>query len=177
MSPSTFTRAAFAAGLLASGVSAAFDNAAKTNIAMYWGQGNAQIPLSEVCADPNIDIVNIGFINAFPSVVGSYPGSNHANACGSEVYYDPVLKKDSKLYSSCPGVGDAITACQKSGKKVMLSLGGGWPTDYYLPSPEVAQWTAEFLIKAYGPPTAAWKAAGRPRPFGEAVVDALYIDI
>jgi hypothetical protein len=27
---------------------------------MYWGQGNDQIPLSQVCADPNIDIVNIG---------------------------------------------------------------------------------------------------------------------
>lgn len=116
-------------------------------------------------------------INAFPSVVGSYPGSNHANACGSEVYYDPVLKKDSKLYSSCPGVGDAITACQKSGKKVMLSLGGGWPTDYYLPSPEVAKWTAQFLIGAYGPPTAAWKAAGRPRPFGDAVVDGFDLDL
>ena len=116
-------------------------------------------------------------INAFPSVVGSYPGSNHANACGSEVYYDPVLKKDSKLYSSCPGVGDAITACQKSGKKVMLSLGGGWPTDYYLPSPEVATWTAQFLIGAYGPPTAAWKAAGRPRPFGDAVVDGFDLDL
>lgn len=116
-------------------------------------------------------------INAFPSVVGSYPGSNHANACGSEVYYDPVLKKDSKLYSSCPGVGDAITACQKNGKKVMLSLGGGWPTDYYLPSPEVATWTAQFLIGAYGPPTAAWKAAGRPRPFGDAVVDGFDLDL
>ena len=60
MSPSTFTRAAFAAGLLASGVSAVFNNAAKTNIAVYWGQGNDQIPLSEVCADPKVDIVNIG---------------------------------------------------------------------------------------------------------------------
>ena len=60
MSPSTLTRAAFAAGLLVSSVAATYDAASKTNIAMYWGQGNAQIPLSEVCADPNIDIVNIG---------------------------------------------------------------------------------------------------------------------
>jgi len=60
MSPSTFTRVAFAAGLLASTASAAFNNAAKTNIAMYWGQGSNQIPLAEVCTDPNIDIVNIG---------------------------------------------------------------------------------------------------------------------
>jgi chitinase len=27
---------------------------------VYWGQGNDQIPLSEVCADPKVDIVNIG---------------------------------------------------------------------------------------------------------------------
>jgi chitinase len=60
MSPSTFTRAAIAAGLLASSASAAYDKAAKTNIAMYWGQGYAQIPLMDVCTDPSIDIVNIG---------------------------------------------------------------------------------------------------------------------
>jgi chitinase len=60
MSPSILARAAIAAGLLVSGASAAYDAAAKTNIAMYWGQGYAQIPLIDVCTDPNIDIVNIG---------------------------------------------------------------------------------------------------------------------
>ena len=60
MAPSLFARAAFAAGLLASTTSAAYDGAAKTNVAMYWGQGSDQIPLSEVCMDPNVDIVNIG---------------------------------------------------------------------------------------------------------------------
>ena len=60
MSPSTFTRAAFAAGLLVSGAAATYNAAAKTNIAMYWGQGYDQIPLIDVCTDPNVDIVNIG---------------------------------------------------------------------------------------------------------------------
>ena len=60
MSPSIFTRAAFAAGLLVSGAVATYDAAAKTNIAMYWGQGYDQIPLIDVCTDPNVDIVNIG---------------------------------------------------------------------------------------------------------------------
>jgi hypothetical protein len=60
MSPSIFTRAALAAGLLASSASAAFNAASKTNVVMYWGQGSDQVPLSDVCADPNIDIVSIG---------------------------------------------------------------------------------------------------------------------
>jgi chitinase len=60
MSPSILARAAFAAGLLASTASAAFNAASKTNVVMYWGQGSNQVPLSDVCADPNIDIVAIG---------------------------------------------------------------------------------------------------------------------
>jgi chitinase len=67
MSRSTF---ALAAGLLASTA------AAQSSIAMYWGQGSNQIPLSEVCADPTIDIVNIGFVNGFPKKIGDYPKTN-----------------------------------------------------------------------------------------------------
>lgn len=81
MSPSTFSRAAIAIGLLALTASAAFDNASKKNVAIYWGQGNSQGPLSEVCADPSIDIVNIGFVNAFPKFVGDYPGTDHGTRC------------------------------------------------------------------------------------------------
>ncbi|KAI4950892.1 hypothetical protein J4E86_007400 [Alternaria arbusti] len=177
MSPSMFTRAAFAAGLLVSGAVATYDAAAKTNIAMYWGQGYDQIPLIDVCTDPNVDIVNIGFINSFPTVRGAYPGSNHANACGSDVYYDPVLKQNSTLYSSCPGIEEAINACHRRGKKVMLSIGGGWPTNYYLKNQDVAEWTAEFLLGAYGKVTPEWKDANKPRPFGSAFVDGFDMDL
>lgn len=67
---------AVATGLLATTVSAAFDAGSTKNIAMYWGQGSNQIPLSDVCADPTIDIVNIGFVNGFPQKVGDYPKTN-----------------------------------------------------------------------------------------------------
>ncbi|USP82492.1 glycoside hydrolase family 18 protein [Curvularia clavata] len=177
MAPSLFARAAFAAGLLATTTSAAYDGAAKTNVAMYWGQGSNQIPLLEVCTDPNIDIVNIGFVNKFPKKRGEYPGTNHANACGDLTYTDPTTNQPSALLSSCPGVGEAIKACKRRGKKVLLSLGGGWPVDYYLPSPDVANWFAEFLIGAYGPLTEEWKAAGKPRPFGDAVIDGFDLDL
>lgn len=67
---------AIATGLLATTVSAAFDAGSTKNIAMYWGQGSDQIHLSEVCSDPTIDIVNIGFVNGFPQKVGDYPKTN-----------------------------------------------------------------------------------------------------
>lgn len=177
MVASIFSRVAFATGLLASTASAAYDASAKSNVAVYWGQGSNQMTLLEVCLDPNVDIVNIGFVNKFPKKRGEYPGTNHANACGDATYTDPTTNQPSKLLSSCPGVGEAINACKRRGKKVMLSLGGGWPTDYYLPTPDVANWFAEFLLGAYGPPTAEWKAAGKPRPFGDAYVDGFDLDL
>jgi chitinase len=76
MSLSTIFSAA-AVGILASTASAASFNPASTkNVAVYWGQGNAQGPLSDVCADPNVDIVNIGFITQFPKALGEYPVTN-----------------------------------------------------------------------------------------------------
>jgi chitinase len=90
---------------------------------------------------------------------------------------DPVYKNASKLLNSCSGVEEAINACHRRGKKVMLSLGGGAPTDYYLPNQDVAEWLAEFLLGAYGKPTAEWIAAGKPRPFGNAFVDGFDLDL
>lgn len=116
-------------------------------------------------------------MNKFPKKRGEYPGTNFANACGDAYYIDPTTNQPSALLSSCPGVGDAITACQQSGKKVLLSLGGGWPVDYYLPTPDVANWFAEFLIGAFGPVTPEWKAANKPRPFGDAAVDGFDLDL
>jgi chitinase len=115
-------------------------------------------------------------VNQFPQKYGDYPGTNFANACADEYYPDPFdSSKNSKLLSNCAGVEQAINACQASGKKVMLSIGGGYPTNYTLPTPRVAAWFAEFLIGAYGPVTSAWGA--KPRPFGNAVVDGFDLDL
>lgn len=43
---------------------------------MYWGQGADQMPLLEVCNDPSIDIVSIGFVNEFPQDSSDYPKTN-----------------------------------------------------------------------------------------------------
>lgn len=175
--PSIYTSAAaVAAGLFASTVSAAFSAASSTNVAMYWGQGSYQIDLSVVCNDPSVDIVNIGFINGFPRARGDYPSSNFANACGS-AYYQYPNGTTSGLLKSCPGIGPGIKTCQANGKKVLLSIGGAYPTDYSLASVDIAEYFADFLWGAFGPQTTTWVNAGKPRPFGDAAVDGFDLDI
>jgi chitinase len=77
MPSNTYFRAAAAAtGLLASTVSAAFNAGSSSNVAVYWGQGYAQLDLSEVCSDDSVDIVNLAFVNQFPKEIGQYPATN-----------------------------------------------------------------------------------------------------
>ncbi|KAF2274910.1 glycoside hydrolase [Westerdykella ornata] len=174
--PSLSRAATLAAGLLATAVSATFNPASSRNVAVYWGQGYDQIPLSDVCNDENVDIVNLAFVNQFPKKRGDYPATNFANACGEQFfeYPDGTL---SGLRSYCPSIGPGIKDCQAKGKKVLLSIGGGWPTDYYLQSKDIAEYFAEFLWGAFGPQTAKWVADGKPRPFGDASVDGFDLDL
>lgn len=175
MSPSMRRHLAVAA--LAATASATFDPNSKTNVAVYWGQGPNQAGLIETCKNPNIDIVNIGFINAFPdNSPGSYPGSNFGNACGSATY--TVNGVSTLLQSGCTTIASDITACQMTyGKKVLLSLGGAAPLNYYMANDTSATNFADFLWGAFGPQTSAWTNAGKPRPFGTAVVDGFDFDI
>jgi chitinase len=90
MSLSTIFSAAVV-GILASTASAAtFKPDSKNNVAVYWGQGYAQGPLSDVCADPNVDIVNIGFVTQFPKVVGDYPVTNFGKFCNACLCTTPL---------------------------------------------------------------------------------------
>ncbi|ORY05275.1 glycoside hydrolase superfamily [Clohesyomyces aquaticus] len=175
-SNSYFRAAAVAAAVLAPTASAVFNAASSTNVAMYWGQGAYQIPLTDVCNDPSIDIVNIGFVNGFPKNTSDYPSTNFANACDAEWFTRPDGIK-SQLLSKCPSIGPGIKECQAKGKKVLLSIGGGWPTDYYLANDAVAKYFASFLWGAFGPQTQSWVDAGKPRPFGDAAFDGFDLDI
>lgn len=163
------------AGLLASTTLAQFNPLAKTNVAVYWGQGPNQLRLLEHCKRPALDIINIGFINQFPNQTGDeLPGSNFGNACYANVYTD-AEGNPSKLYSQCPNIGPDITACQQTyGKKILLSIGGDSPTNQFLASDSAGLAFADFLWGAFGPVNASWTG---PRPFGSAVVDGFDFDI
>lgn len=166
MSRSAFTMAAAA---LAATASAAYSASSTNNVAMYWGQGS-NVDLSIVCADPSIDIVNIAFLNEFPTEVGGLPKSNFANSCGTE-YADPKTGAPSG-FLNCPSFEAGIKVCKSNGKKVLLSLGGGYPTDYYLKD-EVVDYFGQFLIDSFGP----YKAGAKYRPFGNTAIDGFDFDL
>ena len=137
------------------------------------GQGPDQKPLSHFCTDPNLDIINIAFLNQFPDQTGGYPGTNFGNACNPGTYKNKD-GTDSLLLSDCPSIGPDIITCQKAGKKVFLSLGGAIPSNQTVKDDESAQSFAKFLWTAFGPKT---DDASIPRPFGDAVIDGFDFDI
>jgi chitinase len=80
MSRSIISVAAAAVAAIASTASATYTQGGNQNVAMYWGQGYDQAPLSSACMDPAVDVVNLAFINQFPAKRGDYPGSNFGMA-------------------------------------------------------------------------------------------------
>jgi chitinase len=92
MPRSTISRAAAAAALLTSTVSAAFNAGSSSNVVMYWGQGANQFPLTQVCQDSSIDVVNIAFVNGFPNKVGDYPATNFGIE-GPHLYFGSMLTR------------------------------------------------------------------------------------
>ncbi|KAF2225259.1 glycoside hydrolase superfamily [Elsinoe ampelina] len=157
---------------------AAFKAQAKNNVAVYWGHGPYQARLVETCKNPNVDVVIVGFVNVFPDQgKGGWPGTDFGNACGAATY-KTKNNIQTQLLSSCPDIGPDITACQTTyGKKVLLSLGGDYPTNYFIGSDQGAVSFANFLWGAFGPITDKWTADKGPRPFGTAVVDGFDFDI
>jgi chitinase len=175
MSPSTLSRAAAVATLLASTASAALNAASSNNVVVYWGQGYDQKTLSDVCQDPSYDVVTLGFVTGFPMKVGDYPTTNFGNACAGDTYEHPSdPTQNGKLLKTCGGIEPGIQKCRENGKTVLLSLGGGDPNNYYLPSEEVAKYFAKFLIGAFGPKSSEWTG---PRPFGDEFVDGFDLDL
>ncbi|KAI9668498.1 MAG: hypothetical protein M1829_005376 [Trizodia sp. TS-e1964] len=159
-------------GLLS--IASAFDATAKTNLVSFYGQGPNQKRLSYFCQDSLIDIIPIAFIDIFPDQgKGGYPGSNFGDQCGSE-YYTTPSGQVSQLLSHCPYFVTDIPLCQSKGKKILLSIGGGWPQDYKLDNDQSGINFANFLWGAFGPADPKWTG---PRPFGNAVVDGFDFDI
>ena len=156
--------------------SAAFDPLSKDNVITYWGQGANQERLIETCKNPNIDIINVGFVNVFPDQgPGGWPGTNFGNACWGDVY-NVTTDVPSKLLQTCPYIGPDVIECQQTyGKKIFLSVGGAKPSDYYIKTDASAKKFANFLWQAFGPVSAT--KAGVPRPWGDAAVDGFDFDI
>lgn len=103
------------------------------------------------------------------------PGTNFGNACWGDVY-ENGKGVNTSLLKTCPDIGSDVTECQQTyGKKILLSIGGGQPNDYYIKNASSGKSFANFLWAAFGPVSA--KKKGIPRPWGDAGVDGFDFDI
>ncbi|KAI1433838.1 carbohydrate-binding module family 18 protein [Xylaria sp. CBS 124048] len=168
----------------------AFDVTSKNNVAVYYGQGPNQRPLSVYCADSNIDIIILSFVHLFPQQANGYPGINFGNQCSGERYSGPGagagagagVQKDASRDSlmKCPDLQRDLQSCRRTNKKVLLSLGGATP-EYQLNGPLDGADFAHMLWGMFGPRQESWVSKGLPRPFddgaAEFAVDGFDLDI
>ncbi len=146
-------------------------------VVVYWGQngyGGAhpadmatwEAPLAEVCADDAYDVVVLAFVTSFVSArnADGLPETNFAFHC--ETPWDqanPFLLK-------CDEIEAGIEACHARGKPVLLSLGGA-AGGYGFTGDDQARAFAQTTWDVF------LGGDGDVRPFGDAVIDGIDLDL
>ncbi|KAJ1730821.1 Chitinase 2 [Coemansia sp. Benny D160-2] len=163
---------ALCAAFLFSQQTLGFDPRTDTNgLAVYWGQNTLSVqtdgaqnerPLSQYCADANApDIVMLSFHNVFTKT----PQLNLANHCETRFRGSQML--------NCQPMADQIKACQKKGIRVVLSMGGAsgaYSMDSDADGASYAQTVYDTYLGGKG-------SSDIKRPFGDAVLDGVDLDI
>ncbi|RDW82156.1 hypothetical protein BP6252_03268 [Coleophoma cylindrospora] len=148
-----------------------FNAQSSENVAVYFGQTGATSldSLSELCADPSVDIVILAFVIAQLDG-GIYPQVNFGSACGGQT---AAMKSEAPGLLSCPLLAAEITKCQSIyNKKVLLSIGGA-TSQISFTTPDEAIIFASILWELFGP---VGKTSVNLRPFGNVSVDGFDID-
>ena len=151
--------------------SGSFSAQSSKNLAVYYGQSPATelYTLEEMCQDQNVDMVVLAFLTTFTGP-GNQPVINFGPATGGT----PTLgaqKINATGLLDCPLLAKNITACQKLGKKVLLSLGGASGVTNFT-SDEQATSIAQNLWNLFG----GGMTDSDMRPFGAVKIDGFDID-
>jgi chitinase len=121
-----------------------------------------------VCGTPQYNIVILSFAYAFGKShvqdANGYPSLDFGNHCTT------AFGPSNPNFLQCPDLSAAIVACQNSGKKVLLSLGGAAGSYGFVDDAD-AQATAQILWDTLLGGQAAM------RPFDTAVLDGIDLDI
>ncbi|EIW75421.1 glycoside hydrolase family 18 protein [Coniophora puteana RWD-64-598 SS2] len=169
---------ALAAGATLLGLSAqasAFDITKNSNLAVYWGQNsygaangagaNNQQPIGFYCQDDTIDTIPIAFVTQFFGTGGA-PVMNLANTCNN-VDNKTITGTD---MPDCSSLASDIKACQAAGKAVTISLGGATGSIGFTGDDQATQFAQTVWDTYLG-------GNGTVRPFGDAVLDGIDLDI
>lgn len=132
-----------------------FRSSEAAGIAVYWGQNGAEGSLADACNTGNYQYVNIAFLSTFGN--GQTPVLNLAGHCNP-------------AGGGCASLSSDIQACQGSGIKVLLSIGGA-SGSYSLSSADDAGQVADYLWNNF------LGGSSDSRPLGAAVLDGIDFDI
>ncbi|KAJ3837818.1 glycoside hydrolase [Lentinula raphanica] len=161
--------------LSASATLAAFNPSSNTNLVAYWGQNsygakhptdiaNWQTNLAHYCQDDVINVIPLAFLNVFFGE-GGLPEINFANSCSSAGGAFP----GSNL-ANCQFITSDIQTCQAAGKIVTLSLGGATGSTTFTSASQAEDFADSIWNLFLG-------GKSSTRPFGNAVLDGIDIDI
>ncbi|KAI8336186.1 glycoside hydrolase superfamily [Chlamydoabsidia padenii] len=153
-----------------------FQNDCNDNLAVYWGQnsyGAANISdrskwqqsIRQYCQDSTIDIIPMGFVTQFFGT-DDLPTINLANICNN---VDNGTFSGTSLID-CSSISSDIQFCQSQGKAVTLSLGGATGGAGFQSDKQASGFADTIWNLFLG-------GSSSTRPFGEAVLDGVDLDI
>jgi len=149
-----------------------FNPKATDNVAVYFGQSDktSLVPLKEICANENVDIVIVAFVNGFFNANGTgYPTVNFGAAGG---YMNPTMAKMGATgLLQADELASNISMCQTGGKIVLLSLGGAIGTSTFSSDAQAVTF-ARTLWNLFGTGNGT---DPKLRPFGSVVIDGFDI--
>ncbi|KAF8887965.1 glycoside hydrolase superfamily [Gymnopilus junonius] len=144
----------------------AFSNDRNDNVVTYWGQDSAghQQNLGFYCNDDAIDVLPLAFLYIFFGK-GGQPVIDFANICsqGSNDFPGTDL-------ADCSFMAADIRKCQAQGKIITLSLGGATAKAGFSSDSQAAGFATTIWNMFLG-------GNGAIRPFGNAVLDGVDLDI
>ncbi|EJD42180.1 glycoside hydrolase [Auricularia subglabra TFB-10046 SS5] len=168
---------AVAAVLALAALADAFSNSRFDNVVAYWGQNSNgalhpgdtsayQQRLGYYCGDDSpVDVFPLAFLNNF-FAQGGMPSLDLANICATSNH----AAFPGTLLPDCSFLADDIRQCQAKGKIVTLSLGGATATTSFK-SDQDGENFAQLLWDLF------LGGSSKTRPFGDAILDGLDMDI
>jgi len=146
-----------------------------SSIVMYWGQDAAadnESSLATFCAQANYDVINLSFMISFIDTrqptcgIPNAPDlnfANHENQC-------TTFPNCPFLLNCASTIGVDIGKCQGMGKKLVMSLGGGVGSYGFRSEAEGTSFAGTMWNMFF-------EGNSTMRPFGNAVVDGIDLDI
>lgn len=155
-----------------------FDPMSTSNVAVYYGQTDqtSNVPLSTICADADVDIIILAFINKLSTGPAGYPTLNMGPRCWAASSAQIQEGATGLIDCVSDGFANQVKSCQSIGKKVLLSIGGAvGHSETTIASEDDAVRIADTIWNLFGAGGIDNETIQAIRPFGDVIIDGFDI--